>query len=69
MKTFSAKPADVTHEWFVIDATAEKNEGRVHDLLVPVALGALLLAAVLLRLYFWRQTQRGVFARSHSFFV
>ena len=21
MKTFSAKPADVTHEWFVIDAT------------------------------------------------
>ncbi|MDP3203784.1 MAG: 50S ribosomal protein L13, partial [Polaromonas sp.] len=20
-KTFSAKPADVTHEWFVIDAT------------------------------------------------
>ncbi|NBX63301.1 MAG: 50S ribosomal protein L13, partial [Betaproteobacteria bacterium] len=21
MSTFSAKPADVTHEWFVIDAT------------------------------------------------
>jgi large subunit ribosomal protein L13 len=28
MKTFSAKPADVTHEWFVIDAT-EKVLGRV----------------------------------------
>ena len=24
MKTFSAKPADVTHEWFVIDATDKK---------------------------------------------
>src|SRR3954470_5856937 len=28
MKTFSAKPADVTHEWFVIDAT-DKVLGRV----------------------------------------
>jgi len=27
-KTFSAKPADVTHEWFVIDAT-DKVLGRV----------------------------------------
>ncbi|MCX7261816.1 MAG: 50S ribosomal protein L13, partial [Burkholderiales bacterium] len=26
-KTFSAKPADVTHEWFVIDAT-DKVLGR-----------------------------------------
>ena len=28
MTTFSAKPADVTHEWFVIDAT-DKVLGRV----------------------------------------
>jgi len=28
MKTFSAKPADVVHEWFVIDAT-DKVLGRV----------------------------------------
>ena len=28
MKTFSAKPAEVTHEWFVIDAT-DKVLGRV----------------------------------------
>ena len=28
MKTFSAKPADVKHEWFVIDAT-DKVLGRV----------------------------------------
>ena len=28
MKTFSAKPADVTHAWFVIDAT-DKVLGRV----------------------------------------
>src|SRR3569832_18578 len=28
MKTFSAKPADVQHEWFVIDAT-DKVLGRV----------------------------------------
>ena len=28
MKTFSAKPAEVTHEWFVIDA-ADKVLGRV----------------------------------------
>jgi large subunit ribosomal protein L13 len=28
MKTFSAKPADVTHEWFVIDAT-DQVLGRV----------------------------------------
>jgi large subunit ribosomal protein L13 len=28
MKTLSAKPADVTHEWFVIDAT-DKVLGRV----------------------------------------
>ena len=28
MSTFSAKPADVTHEWFVIDAT-DKVLGRV----------------------------------------
>ena len=28
MKTFSAKPADVTHEWFVIDAT-DKVLGRI----------------------------------------
>jgi large subunit ribosomal protein L13 len=28
MKTFSAKPAEVTHEWFVIDAT-NKVLGRV----------------------------------------
>jgi large subunit ribosomal protein L13 len=28
MNTFSAKPADVTHEWFVIDAT-DKVLGRV----------------------------------------
>ena len=28
MPTFSAKPADVTHEWFVIDAT-DKVLGRV----------------------------------------
>ena len=27
-KTFSAKPADVTHEWFVIDAT-DKVLGRI----------------------------------------
>ena len=27
-KTFSAKPADVKHEWFVIDAT-DKVLGRV----------------------------------------
>ncbi len=28
MKTFSAKPAEVTHEWFVLDAT-DKVLGRV----------------------------------------
>ena len=28
MSTFSAKPADVTHEWFVIDAT-DKVLGRI----------------------------------------
>ena len=28
MKTFSAKPAEVVHEWFVIDAT-DKVLGRV----------------------------------------
>ena len=28
MSTFSAKPADVVHEWFVIDAT-DKVLGRV----------------------------------------
>ena len=28
MKTFSAKPAEVTHEWFVVDAT-DKVLGRV----------------------------------------
>ena len=28
MKTFSAKPAEVTHDWFVIDAT-DKVLGRV----------------------------------------
>jgi len=28
MKTFSAKPAEVKHEWFVIDAT-DKVLGRV----------------------------------------
>ena len=28
MKTFSAKPAEVKHEWFVIDAT-DKVRGRV----------------------------------------
>ena len=28
MKTFSAKPADVVHEWFVVDAT-DKVLGRV----------------------------------------
>ncbi|MDD2881521.1 MAG: uL13 family ribosomal protein, partial [Rhodoferax sp.] len=27
-KTFSAKPADVVHEWFVVDAT-DKVLGRV----------------------------------------
>lgn len=31
---------------------------RVHDLLVPGTVGALLLIALLLRLYFWRHTQR-----------